>query len=78
MIKLFVSLLIGGLIVLLASSNAHVVETRLGPLVMASPHFVVLGVTFMLGVAIGIFSVLLSVINRRKQKTPGRAIVIKR
>ena len=78
MVRLIGSLVFGGLIVLLASSNAHMVETRLGPLAMLAPHFVVLGITFFLGFAIGIISVMVSVMKRQKQKVPGKSIVIKR
>ncbi len=79
MIRLIGSVLIGGLIVLLASSNSHVVETRLGPLVMLSPHFVVLGITFFLGFATGIVAVMANVLKWRKQKSSAsRSIVVKR
>ncbi|CAA7622562.1 magnetosome protein MamL [Magnetospirillum sp. SS-4] len=78
MVRLIGSLVFGGLIVLLASSNAHMVETRLGPLAMIAPHFVVLGITFFLGFAIGIISVMVNVMKQRKQKAPGKSIVIKR
>ncbi|RAU20037.1 hypothetical protein CU669_20505 [Paramagnetospirillum kuznetsovii] len=78
MVRLIGLLAFGGAVVLLASSNAHMVETRLGPLAMIAPHFVVLAITFFLGFAIGIVSVLASVMKRRKQKTPGKSIVIKR
>lgn len=46
MVRVIGSLVFGGLILLLASSNAHMVETRFGPLIMLAPHFVVLGITF--------------------------------
>ena len=78
MVRVIGSLVFGGLIVLLASSNAHMVETRLGPLTMLAPHFVVLDMAFFLGFAIGIVSVLANVMKRRKQKLPGKSIVIKR
>ena len=78
MVRVIGSLVFGGLIVLLASSNAHMVETRLGPLTMLAPHFVVLGMTFFLGFASGLVSVLANVMKRRKQKLPGKSIVIKR
>ena len=72
------SLALGGLIVLLASSNAHIVETRLGPLVVAAPHFVGLGVAYFLGFATAVVVVLGNALKRRKERQPGRAIVVKR
>ncbi|BAE49211.1 hypothetical protein amb0407 [Paramagnetospirillum magneticum AMB-1] len=63
---------------LLASSNAHMVETRLSPLAMIAPHFVILGITFFLGFATGIVSVLMNVFRQRKLKAPGKSMVIKR
>ncbi|WP_234016309.1 magnetosome protein MamL [Magnetospirillum gryphiswaldense] len=78
MVRVIGSLVFGGLILLLASSNAHMVETRFGPLIMLAPHFVVLGITFFLGFAIGIVLVFANVMKRRKHKLPGKNIVIKR
>lgn len=77
MVRLVGLLVFGGLIVLLASSNAHMAETRLGPIAMKVPHFVVLGITFFLGFATGIVSVLMNALQRRQRKTPGKSMVIK-
>ncbi len=78
MLRLIGSLLFGGLIVLVASSNAHIVETRLGPLVVTAPHFVVLGVTFFLGFATAVFAMVGQALKRRKRKSPSKSIVISR
>ena len=39
-VRLVGLLVFGGLIVLLASSNAHMAETRLGPIAMKAPHLI--------------------------------------
>lgn len=70
--------MIGGLIMLLASTNAHIVQTNLGPLVIAAPHFVVLGASFFFGFATAVFLVLGNLLKRRNQKSPGKSIVIRR
>lgn len=84
MIKLVLSLIIGGVIVLLASSNVHMVETRLGPLVVIAPHFVVLGTSFFLGFAVAVLAVLSKALRRgdKKPQNPnqpqGKSIVIRK
>ncbi|HIJ63367.1 MAG TPA: hypothetical protein HPQ04_11810 [Rhodospirillaceae bacterium] len=78
MVRLILSLLIGGLIVLVASSNSHIVETRLGPLWVSAPHFVVLGVTFFMGFATAVFTMMGQLLKRKKNKSPGKSIVINR
>ena len=76
--RLIGSLLFGGLIVLLASSNAQIVETRIGPLVVAAPHFLVLGVAFFLGFATAVTTVVTFLLKQRKKKSSTRSIVISR
>ena len=71
MVKLVLALIIGALIVLLASSNSQMVETRLGPLVVVAPHFVVLGTTFFLGFGIALVAVLSRAIRGSDKKATG-------
>jgi len=83
MVKLVLALIFGGLIVLLASSNSHMVETRLGPLVVVAPHFVVLGTTFFLGFAVAVLAVLSKALSRGDKKSAntasqGKSIVIRK
>ena len=85
MVKLVLALIFGGVIVLLASSNSHMVETRLGPLVVVAPHFVVLGTTFFLGFAVAVLAVLKRAVTGggKEKKTggigpQGRSIIIRK
>jgi uncharacterized integral membrane protein len=78
MVSLVISLIFGAIIVLLASSNAHMVETRLGPLTVVAPHFVALGISFFLGFAIAVVAVLGRALKRNDKKTQTRSLVIKR
>ena len=83
MVKLVLALIFGALIVLLASSNSHMVETRLGPLVVIAPHFVVLGTTFFLGFGVAVIAVLSKALrgsDRKSVGTPpqGKSIVIRK
>ncbi len=83
MVKLVLALIFGGLIVLLASSNSHMVETRMGPLVVVAPHFVVLGTTFFLGFGVAVIAVLSKAIRGNTKKNnaappQGKSIVIRK
>ena len=82
MVKLVLALIFGGLIVLLASSNSHMVETRMGPLVVVAPHFVVLGTTFFLGFGVAVVAVLAKSVrgSRKSNGLPatGRSITIRK
>ena len=83
MVKLVLALIFGAMIVLLASSNSQPVETRMGPLVVVAPHFVVLGTTFFLGFGVAVVAVLSKAIRSGGKKSgsthgPGKSIVIRK
>ncbi|MBF0326863.1 MAG: hypothetical protein HQL38_13620 [Alphaproteobacteria bacterium] len=77
---LFLSLLVGAIFLYLASANAHMVGTRLGPVEILAPHFVTLGVSYFLGFLTATAALMVPLLKRRK-KTPrlvkGKTMVVK-
>ena len=83
MVKLVLALIFGGLLVALASSNSHMVETRMGPFAVVAPHFVVLGTTFFLGFGVAVVAVLSRALRSGRKKgvsnsSSNKSIVIRK
>ena len=78
MVSLVISLLIGAIIILLASSNAHLVEMWIGPFRIVAPMFVTMGVAYFIGFGTAVLAVLVKTIGKKNRKPqPGRGIALR-
>jgi hypothetical protein len=80
MVSLVISLLIGAIIILLASSNAHLVEVWVGPFRMVAPMFVTMGVAYFIGFGTAVLAVLVKAIGKNAKnhkKQQGRGIALR-